>query len=330
MAEDSLAPLRWQGAQLAVLDQRALPEREHWIACRSAADVADAIATMAVRGAPAIGLAGAYGLALAAAAGENLDAAAGRLHAARPTAVHLAWALAAMRPPGGATDAASMAARAQQLHREDAAINRRMAERGAALLPPHSRVMTHCNTGALATGGWGTALGVIRIAHAQGRIAEVLAGETRPWRQGARLTAWELGQAGVPCRIIADGAAAWAMQRLRPSWVLVGADRIAANGDTANKIGTYALAVQARALGLKLMVVAPLATIDWTLTDGAGIPIEERAASELAPAGARAWNPVFDVTPAHLIDAIVTEAGVVRAPDRQRLAALRPTTGAAS
>lgn len=208
------------------------------------------------------------------------------------------------------------------MHAEDAELNHAMARHGAELIAPGSRVMTHCNTGALATGGWGTALGVIRVAHEQGKLLEVLAGETRPWLQGARLTAWELQQEGIPARLVADGAMAWAMRQLRPDWVIVGADRIASNGDTANKIGTFSLATLARALGVKMMVVAPEATIDHELPTGDAIPIEERPAAELtqlagrpvAPAGMDAWNPVFDVTPYALIDAIVTENGVARFP----------------
>lgn len=320
MANDILTPLRWSHDHLLILDQRALPHRSTWLRCADVDAVAAAIAGMAVRGAPAIGLAGAYGMALAQHGQRDTAEAARILIAARPTAVHLAWAVNTMLADCQGQPAAAWLERARALHTEDAELNLAMARHGAALIPSGSRVMTHCNTGALATGGWGTALGVIRVAHADGKIIEVLAGETRPWWQGARLTAWELQQDGIPCRLIADGAMAWAMQQLRPSWVIVGADRIAANGDTANKIGTFSLATLARSLGVKMMVVAPQATIDPTLADGSRIPIEERPAAEvtmvngqrIAPEGVDAWNPVFDVTPHTLIDAIVTENGVQR------------------
>ncbi len=330
MAATMLTPLRWMGDHLLVLDQRALPAEQLWIRCDTVADVVNLIANMAVRGAPAIGLAGAYGLAIAALREEDIADRADMLCAARPTAVHLAWALNTMRTRCAGKEAVAWVQYAQQLHAEDAELNFSMATHGAELIAPGSRVMTHCNTGALATGGWGTALGVIRVAHRAGKIQEVLAGETRPWLQGARLTAWELQEEQIPYRLVADGAMAWAMQQLRPAWVIVGADRIAANGDTANKIGTFSLAVLARSLGVKFMVVAPQATIDPDLSTGADIPIEERAGAELtrlagrsiAPAGAQAWNPVFDVTPAALIDALVTEHGVIVRPDCEQIHAL--------
>jgi len=327
MAGTMLTPLRWMGDHLLVLDQRLLPAEQHWIRCENVADVVQVIAEMAVRGAPAIGLAGAYGMAIAALRQENMEQQAAQLIAARPTAVHLAWAVNGMRERCAGVEAAGWVQYAQQLHADDADMNFAMASHGANLLTAGCRVMTHCNTGALATGGWGTALGVIRVAHRAGKLQEVLAGETRPWLQGARLTAWELQQEQIPYRLVADGAMAWAMHEWRPEWVIVGADRIAANGDTANKIGTFSLAVAARALGVKFMVVAPRATIDFDLPDGTSIPIEERPGSELthlgerpvAPAAAPAWNPVFDVTPASLIDALVTESGVVMQPDVAQL-----------
>lgn len=323
MANDSkreaVAPLRWQDGRLWVLDQRLLPRQQCWMECSTVESVVAAIAGMAVRGAPAIGLAGAYGMVLAVANDADVEPAAEQLKAARPTAVHLAWAVDWMLAECRGGPLELWQARAERLHAEDAELNLRMAIAGANLLPARSRVITHCNTGALATGGWGTALGVIRIAHARGNIEEVLAGETRPWLQGARLTAWELQREQIPYRLVTDGAMAWAMKSLKPSWVIVGADRIAANGDTANKVGTFSLATLARSLGVKVMVVAPEATIDRALPSGADIPIEERPASEvtevlgmrIAPEGATAWNPVFDVTPYALIDAIVTENGVV-------------------
>lgn len=316
---DAVRPIIWNGDHLRLLDQRELPGRETWVDCRSAKEVADAIHGMAVRGAPAIGISAAYGLALDAMAGRDYDAAERVLAASRPTAVNLRWALERMRrlPDHGAR---ALVAEAEAIHREDLAQNLRMGELGAALLPlKGARVLTHCNTGALATGGHGTALGVIRTAFEQGRIAQVYNTETRPWLQGARLTAWELMREGIPTQLIADGAAAHLMSREKIDWVIVGADRIAANGDTANKIGTYALAIAARHHGTKFMVVAPTGTFDLSCPDGAHIPIEERVGTELtcyqdrvwAPAGVGAWNPVFDVTPAELIDAIVCERGTI-------------------
>jgi methylthioribose-1-phosphate isomerase len=327
----SVQPIVWSSTGLKLLDQRELPAAECWLECRSAAEVAEAIHAMAVRGAPAIGIAAAYGLVLDALAGRDYDAAEQVLAQSRPTAVNLRWALARMRRAHERTgDAQALVAEAEQIHREDLAQNLRMAELGAALIAPGSSVLTHCNTGALATGGHGTALGVIRSAWAQGRIRQVYNTETRPWLQGARLTAWELVQEGIPTRLIADGAAAHLMRQEKVDWVIVGADRIAANGDTANKIGTYALAVAARQHGTRFMVVAPSGTFDLDCPDGASIPIEERGAQELtefhgrriAPAGVQTWNPVFDVTPAGLIDAIVCERGVVEAPIGNQLRAL--------
>jgi len=224
----------------------------------------------------------------------------------------------------------ALLAEAQRIHAEDIAANHRMGELGAALIEPGSGVLTHCNTGALATGGYGTALGVVRAAYAAQRLNAVFADETRPWLQGARLTAWELVQEGIPVTVIADSAGAQLMRENRVRWVIVGADRIAANGDAANKIGTYNAAIAARHHGVKFMVVAPISTVDMATPDGAHIPIEQRAESEVlnfagqrtTPEGARAWNPAFDVTPANLIDAIVTERGVVLNPTREKMAAL--------
>ncbi len=328
----AVLPIVWAQDHLRLLDQRVLPQRVEWLECRSAADVAHGIHAMAVRGAPAIGIAAAYGLVLAMRADPgSFDAAYAVLAASRPTAVNLRWALERMRgvhAAGGSVDA--LEAEAIRIHEEDLAQNLRMGELGAALMPEQARVLTHCNTGALATGGHGTALGVIRSAHVQGRIAMAYNTETRPWLQGARLTAWELQQEGVPARLIVDGAAAHLMSREKIDWVIVGADRIAANGDTANKIGTYALAVAARQHGVKFMVVAPSGTFDLQCPDGERIPIEERPATELtefrgqavAPAGYDAFNPVFDVTPATLIDAIVCERGVILSPNVAKIAAL--------
>lgn len=329
MPVESVRPIIWERSHLRLLDQRVLPVEVRYLDCHGAGDVAEAIHGMAVRGAPAIGIAAAYGLVLAlrADAGAMLQAYE-TLIASRPTAVNLRWALARMRQCWDAAhDVDALEAEAIRIHDEDLAQNLKMGELGAALIGPGVRVLTHCNTGALATGGHGTALGVIRSAHALGYIRQVYNTETRPWLQGARLTAWELQQEGIPARLVADSAVAHLMSRERIDWVIVGADRIAANGDTANKIGTYALAVAAKRHGVKFMVVAPSGTFDLDCPDGAHIPIEERLATELtefrgvaiAPAGFDAFNPVFDVTPAELIDAIVCERGVIRNPSRERV-----------
>jgi len=326
----TVRPIEWASDHLRLLDQRLLPHREQYLECRSAEDVARAIHDMAVRGAPAIGIAAAYGLVLAARQDpRGYDAAEKVLAESRPTAVNLRWVLARMRKLGKPAPEALLE-EALLIHAEDLQQNLRMAEHGAALLPQGATVLTHCNTGALATGGHGTALGVIRTAHEQGRIAQVYATETRPWLQGARLTAWELHKENIPVKLIADGAAPWLMARRKIDWVIVGADRIAANGDTANKIGTYMLAVAARAHGAKFMVVAPTGTFDLHCPDGGAIPIEERKHAELtefrgepvAPLGAEAWNPVFDVTPAGLITALVCERGPIVPPTLQGIAAL--------
>ncbi len=324
-------PIVWADGHLRLLDQRVLPHEERWVECHNALHVAEAIHGMAVRGAPAIGIAAAYGLVLDALAGRDYDAAELVLMESRPTAVNLRWALARMRAVHSlGYDARRLLAEAQLIHAEDLAQNLEMARLGAALLPLNAQVITHCNTGALATGGHGTALGVIRSAYAEGRIAQVYNTETRPWLQGARLTAWELQRENIPDKLIADGAAAHLMASEKIDWVIVGADRIAVNGDTANKIGTYALAVAARHHGVKFMVVAPSGTFDLKCPNGAAIPIEQRPAHELtelrgsviAPVDMDAWNPVFDVTPASLIDAIVCESGVILNPDEQKIRAL--------
>ena len=322
-------PIVWAETHLRLLDQRVLPQEISFLDCHTAADVAHGIHAMAVRGAPAIGIAAAYGLVLAAQRGDDYDAAERSLADSRPTAVNLRWALLRMRQVAP-HNAAALLTEAKAIHAEDLAQNLKMGELGAALLPMGAKVLTHCNTGALATGGHGTALGVIRTAHAQGKLAQVYNTETRPWLQGARLTAWELQQEGIPAKLIADGAAAHLMKIEGIDWVIVGADRIAANGDTANKIGTYALALAAKAHGTKFMVVAPSGTFDLDCRDGDAIPIESRTASELtefrgqtiAPRGYYAFNPVFDVTPAALIDAIVCERGVMLKPDLSKLRAM--------
>lgn len=328
-SHDSIRAVLWQSDHLRLLDQRRLPAEETYVDCRSAAEVATAIHDLTVRGAPAIGIAAAWGVVLAARdEPERLDAALALLRSARPTAVNLMWALDRMKRVGA--DAGALAREAQAIQDEDLTANRRMGELGAALIGDGEGVLTHCNTGSLATAGYGTALGVIRAGFATGRIAGVYACETRPWLQGARLTMWELLRDGIPATLIADSAAAHLMKSGFVQWVVVGADRIVANGDTANKIGTYQLAIAARHHGVKFMVVAPSSTVDMASASGSDIEIELRTPDELlgyagqrtVVAGAQAWNPVFDVTPATLIDAIVTERGVVERPDAARMAEL--------
>jgi methylthioribose-1-phosphate isomerase len=324
--------IEWVDDHLRLLDQRLLPQQEVYVECHGAEDVARAIHDMVVRGAPAIGIAAAYGLAMAVKKDvHSYEQAEKVLARSRPTAVNLGWALARMNKVHRVTGRASLLlAEARRIHEEDLEQNLRMGQLGAELLPSGARVLTHCNTGALATGGHGTALGVIRTAHEQGKIAQVYATETRPWLQGARLTAWELQKERIPAKLVADGAVAFLMAQGKVDWVIVGADRIAANGDTANKIGTYALAVAARQHGVKFMVVAPSGTFDLKCPDGAHIPIEERTATELtefrgqpiAPIGVDAYNPVFDVTPAAFITAIVSERGSAAPPDRDGLVRL--------
>ena len=320
MTDDVLSPMRWENGVLHLLDQLRLPGEEVWVACRSAEEVADAIRRMIVRGAPAIGCAAAYGVALAARAGSSLEQAIDLLAASRPTAVNLFWALGEMRRAGG--DPAALEARAIEIQQDDIAMCRAIGRHGAALVPDNATVLTHCNAGALATGGYGTALGVVRGAREAGKSLRVLADETRPFLQGARLTAWELMKSGIDVTIIPDVAAAFLMSRGEVSCVVVGADRIAANGDVANKIGTYALALAAARHGVPFYVAAPSSTLDLDTATGADIPIEERDGAELlrlgdtalAPAGVPGRYPAFDVTPAELITAIITEAGVARPP----------------
>nr|WP_298154303.1 S-methyl-5-thioribose-1-phosphate isomerase [uncultured Pseudoxanthomonas sp.] len=338
---DRIRPIRWTGNALELLDQRKLPFVVEYLSCTTSDQVAAAIHDLAVRGAPAIGIAAAWGVVLAsrevmaatpAEAADRLEPALQRLNAARPTAVNLGWALARMRAAlktAGSDWRGVLELEALAIAEEDLAANRHMGELGAALIPVGSGVLTHCNTGSLATAGFGTALGVIRAGVAQGRIGKVYAGETRPWQQGARLTAWELLQDGIPATLIADSAASHLMKTGAVQWVIVGADRICANGDTANKIGTYQLAIAARHHGAKFMVVAPSSTVDMATPNGDAIHIEERDAGELlgiagtrtVAEGVPAWNPVFDVTPASLIDAIVTEKGVIEQPDEARMRA---------
>ncbi len=330
--------IRWLDDHLLLLDQRRLPARTDWLAVHDAAGAAAAIRDMAVRGAPAIGITAAYGLALEAlrlgrhASPDTLRPALETLAASRPTAVNLVWALERLQQRAAGLDGDALARRlareAESLHQEDQAANLRLGELGAALLPHNATLYTHCNTGALATGGHGTALGIVRSAWRAGHLREVIAGETRPWLQGARLTTWELMQENIPVTLVADSAAGMLMAAGRIDAVVVGADRIAANGDTANKIGTYGLAVLARHHDLPFIVAAPDSTLDPAMPDGGGIIIEERPADEVrklgghpvAPEHCPVYNPAFDVTPAALITAIVTESGVIQAPSTATVA----------
>ncbi len=298
--------VRLEDDAVVVLDQRRLPGEEVELRCESSGELAEAIRTLAIRGAPSIGVAAAYGLALAAERGEDLELAFSTLAASRPTAVNLRWALEAMRDD-------PTRVRAERLHADEVERCRRMGAHAAGLFPAGARVLTHCNAGALATAGYGSALGAVRAAAEAGRVEHVWVGETRPLLQGSRLTAWELEQLGIPFAVIADSAAASFMARGEVDLVVTGADRIAANGDTANKVGTYGLAVAAAHHDLPLVVVAPTSTLDPAARTGADIPIEERDPGELSSDFA-ARNPAFDVTPGHLVEAIVTELGVHRAP----------------
>jgi methylthioribose-1-phosphate isomerase len=329
--KENVQALQWTGDALRILDQRQLPEYIIYDEYKEATQVANAIAAMQVRGAPAIGIAAAYGVVLSVRKHyaqsnhwrQKVVADIEMLAKSRPTAVNLFWALDQMKATLGqqlTNPLGAILACAERIHAEDIAANHKMGELGADLLADAKGVLTHCNTGALATGGYGTALGVIRSAFRRKAI-NVYAGETRPWLQGARLTAWELSQEGIPATLIVDSAAAWLMKTGAIDWVIVGADRITANGDVANKIGTYALAVLAQQHDVKFMVVAPTTTIDWGINQGDQIKIEERQQNELLPdcyleedSIVSAWNPVFDVTPVELITAIVTERGVVMNP----------------
>ena len=326
-AYDRVRAVRFNTNSLTLLDQRVLPLQTQFIECQTVADVVESIFNLTVRGAPAIGIAAAYGVVLSAlnARGDDaqrrlqIEADCTALNAARPTAVNLAWALARMREGVQlfGPDPVQLLLLARQIEADDLAANHRMGKIGADLISPGSGVLTHCNTGSLATAGFGTALGVIRAGVAMQKIDRVYASETRPWLQGARLTAWELLQDGIPAKLIADGAGAYLMATGAVQWLIVGADRICANGDTANKIGTLSHAVAAKYFGVKVMVVAPSSTFDMQTASGADVHIEERNAAELleysgtrvAAPGVDAWNPVFDITPAALIDVIVSERG---------------------
>ncbi len=332
----------WADNELQLLDQRVLPQAVTYLSCGDLGAVADAIRDMVVRGAPAIGITAAYGIVLAARARfaqspdgwkPAIEVDLQTLAASRPTAVNLFWAIEHMREVIADTDGnpeSTLLAAAKRIHADDIAANRHMGELGAALIEAPCAILTHCNAGALATGGYGTALGVVRAGFAAGKITHVYADETRPWMQGARLTAWEMVQEGISVTLQAEGAAAHLMKQGGVGWVIVGSDRIAANGDVANKIGTYGLAVLARYHGVKFMVVAPASTVDMGVACGDDVTIEQRSPDEvlclagrrIAAQGAAAWNPAFDVTPARLVDAIVTERGVVQAPDAEKMAAM--------
>ncbi len=342
--ENRITPVVWQGDSASILDQRKLPSEEVWIETSDYRLVIESIQNMSVRGAPAIGIVGSYGLVLAAmelaqtANGDftdRLHAAAREIREARPTGANLGWAIARMLSSAAAAQTteevvADLLSEATRIHREDIESNRQIGRNGARLLPWGSAPLTHCNTGALATGGHGTALGIIRTAWADGRIERVFATETRPLLQGARLTAWELAHERIPASLIADSASGLLMKRGLVHAVIVGADRIAANGDVANKIGTYNLAVLAKENGIPFYVAAPTGTLDMSLSIGEEIVIEERdedevlayAGARAAPDGMAAFNPAFDVTPNRYVTAIVTELGVARPPYRRSLATM--------
>jgi methylthioribose-1-phosphate isomerase len=317
----AVEPIRWRGDSVEFLDQRLLPEQTVYVRCDTAAEVAKAIRDMVVRGAPAIGCAAAFGIVLA----QGSEEAFKLLAASRPTAVNLFWALERMKK------AKDLKAEAEAIFTEDLAANHAMGKLGAELIADKARVMTHCNAGALATAGYGTALGVIRSA--KNKSISVIACETRPYLQGARLTAYEMVQEGIPVTLVTDSMAGHLMSKGEVDVIVVGADRIAANGDVANKIGTYALAVLAKRHGIPFYVAAPLSTFDPQIPDGSHIPIEERPADEVtgyrgtrwAPEGVSVRNPAFDVTPAELITGIICEKGVVLAPDRRKIQALIST-----
>ncbi|MFO1536900.1 MAG: S-methyl-5-thioribose-1-phosphate isomerase [Actinomycetota bacterium] len=328
---DPIPPtVAWRAGRGRLIDQRALPGRLRVVECATVTELVAAITTLAVRGAPALGAAGAFGVALAAAvrptpATVRRDAA--RLRAARPTAVNLAHGVDTALAAFGTGGAPAALAAAQAYAAADLDANRTLGRLGAALVPVDGRILTHCNAGALACVGYGTAIGVVRAAHEAGRRPTVWVDETRPVLQGARLTAWELGRLGIPHRLVVDGAAGSLMAAGAVDLVVVGADRIAANGDVANKIGTYSLAVLARHHGIPFVVAAPWATVDLATPDGAAIGIEARAADEVttvagvrvAPSGTEVHNPAFDVTPAALVQAIVTERGVITRPTAAKL-----------
>ena len=336
-----MRPILWCDDHVQMIDQTALPNREDWLSFRTSGDVAEAIRSMKIRGAPAIGIAAAYGVALAALGSQavevptlraELEEASRFLAATRPTAVNLFWALERMKQAWNrdlplAELRRAVVEEARALAVEDEEMCRAIGHHGATLVPQDARILTHCNAGALATGDYGTALGVVRAAHEAGKVRMVWVDETRPFLQGARLTAWELMQDAIPCRLICDNMAGHFMQKGEVDMVVVGADRITAHGDVANKIGTYTVAVLCREHGIPFYVAAPYSTIDPSLRDGRDIPIEERSAEEvtvvagqrIAPEGVQVSNPAFDVTPARLVSAIITERGVFRPPFAESL-----------
>lgn len=342
MAYTGVQPVQWENNQLKLLDQRILPQTETWLFYDNVRDAAQAITDMVVRGAPAIGIAAAYAVVLAARdhykkAAENWQTSITddliMLADARPTAINLQWAIDTLKAQfaniTGDPEPALLKI-AKQIHAEDIAACQLMGKMGGEFLPENCGVLTHCNAGALATGGYGTALGVIRAGVDAGKITQVFADETRPWLQGARLTAWELLQDNIPVDLLTDGAASYLMSQGKVDWVVVGSDRVAANGDVANKIGTYNLAVAAKYHGVKFMVVAPTSTVDMRVMSGKDIPIESREADEIrkvggqtiAAEGAGAWNPVFDVTPAELVDVFVTEKAAIEKPNSDKILAM--------
>ncbi len=338
-SSDNVRAVIWDSNQLILLDQRLLPGKVEYIKCKDTASSAAAIKDMVVRGAPAIGITAAYAVVLAARAAyanspdnwrETIQADLKLLANSRPTAINLKWAIDRMQKFFAQIDSDPepvLLREAKSIHAEDIHANQQMGKSGAELIGPVNAILTHCNTGSLATGGYGTALGVIRSAWQAGNLKQVYADETRPWLQGSRLTAWELQQDGIPVSLIVDSAANFLMSQGAVQWVIVGADRIVANGDVANKIGTYNLAVVARHHGVKMMVVAPSSTFDLSITEGSGIPVEDRGETEIvnyggvrtAPENVSTWNPVFDITPANLIDVIVTEKGIIERPDTAKI-----------
>lgn len=339
---ETFSAVKWNAGMLTLLDQRKLPREINYLDYDSALAVAVAIKDMVVRGAPAIGIAAAYAVVLAARTAwqdaeeswrEKIEADIEALAAARPTAVNLHWAIAEMRKVFDSIEGdpeTVLLETAIRIHNEDIAANHEMGRLGADLIMAGSVVITHCNAGALATGGYGTALGVIRTAFKNGSIKNVFSSETRPWFQGARLTSWELQQDQIPVSLVIDSAIASVMENNKIAWLIVGSDRIAANGDVANKIGTYSHAVSAYYHGVKVMVVAPSSTVDMDIESGADIPIENRSTEEvtdfkttrIAPNDIGAINPAFDITPAKLVDVIVTEKGIVHNPDTEKMLAL--------
>ncbi|MEM6998339.1 MAG: S-methyl-5-thioribose-1-phosphate isomerase [Pseudomonadota bacterium] len=336
---EPFAAVKWHEGKLILLDQRKLPAEIIYIEYDSAKEVAKAIKEMIVRGAPAIGIASAYAVVLAARSAykenqdnwrEHINTELNLLSTSRPTAVNLNWAIAEMQKAFDAIEGnpeTVLLKRAIQIHDEDIAANHEMGRLGAELINPDSQIVTHCNAGALATGGYGTALGVIRMAYKNGLVKQVYSSETRPWMQGARLTSWELQQENIPVNLVIDSAVSSLMKTGDIDWLIVGSDRIAANGDVANKIGTYSHAISAKHHAVKVMVVAPFSTVDMQIKSGKDIPIEYRNAAEItsfhrskiAPEHMEAINPAFDITPAELVDVIVTEKGIVEDPDAEKM-----------